>query len=196
MSQYYKKYMKKREEEKPSDFKLFIGAFLVIIAFFAILVTHLSLSMDTNIGENDEGGMKESGLGVKHLIDSRLRFIQMEDISGNTSTTQKTQDNNNLERYGRTVQEEAQKGYSGQYQNSYGYDTTQQARPYSQTYTTTQKAVSQPVSRPKATSYQAPVSIPTATPTTHRATTSAPAPHSTSSTPAHNIQKNLAPTGF
>ena len=90
MSQYYKKYMKKREEEKPSYLKLFIGAFLVMIVFFVIVATHLSSTVDTTIGENDEGDIKESGLGVKHLIDSRLRLIQMEDNSGSqTTNTQK-----------------------------------------------------------------------------------------------------------
>ena len=79
MSQYYKKYMKKREEEKPSYIKLFVGAFLIMMVFFVILATHLTSSVDTSIGENDEGDIKESGLGVKHLIDSRLRFIKMED---------------------------------------------------------------------------------------------------------------------
>ena len=79
MSQYYKKSMKKREEEKPSYAKLFVGAFLLMAVFFIIVATHLTLSVDTTIGENDEGDIKESGLGVKHLIDSRLRLIQMED---------------------------------------------------------------------------------------------------------------------
>ena len=85
MSQYYKKYMKKREEEKPSYAKLFVGAFLLMAVFFIIVATHLTLSVDTTIGENDEGDIKESGLGVKHLIDSRLRLIQMED-TGNLTT--------------------------------------------------------------------------------------------------------------
>lgn len=79
MSQYYKKYMKKREEEKPSYLKLFLYAFVLMIVFFIIVATHLTSSVDISIGENDEGDIKESGLGVKHLIDSRLRFIQMED---------------------------------------------------------------------------------------------------------------------
>ena len=85
MSQYYKKYMKKREEEKPSYLKLFIGAFLLMIVFFVIIATHLTSTVDISIGENDEGDIKESGLGVKHLIDSRLRFIKMEDESISTT---------------------------------------------------------------------------------------------------------------
>ena len=100
MSQYYKKYMKKREEEKPSYLKLFIYAFVLMIVFFVIVATHLTSSVDISIGENDEGDIKESGLGVKHLIDSRLRFIQMEDAGRiqskeveQTNLIENTQDN-------------------------------------------------------------------------------------------------------
>lgn len=80
-NQYYKKYMKQEEEseEKPSYMKLFFGAFFMMLVLFVLVAGHLSSSVDTAIGENDEGDIKESGLGVRHLIDSRLKFIQMED---------------------------------------------------------------------------------------------------------------------
>ena len=77
-NQYYKKYSK-QEEEKPSYIKLFFGAFFMMLILFVVIAVHLFSSVDTAIGENDEGDIKESGLGVKHLIDSRLKFIQMED---------------------------------------------------------------------------------------------------------------------
>ncbi len=77
-NQYYKKY-NKQEEEKPSYIKLFFGAFFMMLILFVVIAVHLFSSVDTAIGENDEGDIKESGLGVKHLIDSRLKFIQMED---------------------------------------------------------------------------------------------------------------------
>lgn len=76
-NQYYKKYNK--QEEKPSYIKLFFGAFFMMLILFVVIAVHLFSSVDTAIGENDEGDIKESGLGVKHLIDSRLKFIQMED---------------------------------------------------------------------------------------------------------------------
>lgn len=77
-NQYYKKYTK-QEEQKPSYLKLFLGAFFMMLILFVIIAVHLFSSLDTAIGENDEGDIKESGLGVRHLIDSRLKFIQMED---------------------------------------------------------------------------------------------------------------------
>lgn len=187
MSQYYKKYMKKREEEKPSYAKLFIIAFCVVIVFFVIVATHLVSSVDTSIGENDEGDIKESGLGVKHLIDSRLRFIQMEDNSGVSIQKEKTAD---IDKYNKTIQEEAKTGYSGNLQNSYGYEQTQETKPLSQTYNATQKSVNTP----------APVKPVTTAPQPVRVNVPAPAPtlksYSTTSSPAHNIQKNLTPTGM
>ena len=186
MSQYYKKYMKKREEEeKPGYLKLFVGAFLVMIVFFIIMATHLTLGIDTNIGENDEGDIKESGLGVKHLIDSRLRFIQMDDRSGGVNKDNK--ESSDIDKYGKTIKDEAEKGYSGQYQDSYGYDSTQHTKPYSQTYTNTKPEThttqpAKPVPTPVS------VSVPITAPT--------PAKPKPSTTPSHNIQKNLTPTGM
>jgi len=187
MSQYYKKYMKKREEEKPSYLKLFIGAFLIMIVFFVIVATHLTSGVDTSIGENDEGDIKETGLGVKHLIDSRLRFIQMEDISSPVTKKEKEQPET-IQQYGQTVQEEKDKGYEGNLKNSYGYEPTQQTKPYSQTYTTTQKTVTPPAQTTPAKT----VNIPTYTPVK----TTAPTPTTHTTTPTHSLQKNLAPTGM
>lgn len=178
MSQYYKKYMKKREEEKPSYLKLFIGAFLLMIVLFVIIATHLTSTVDISIGENDEGDIKESGLGVKHLIDSRLRFIKMEDESASIPKEKPA----NIEQYNKTITDEAEKGYSGNLQNSYGYDGTQQTKPYSQTYSTTQKQAAE----------EKTVNIPVQT-----SKPSAPTPQKTTvKPPTHNIQKNLTPTGM
>jgi len=70
---------RKPKQNKPEYLKLFLGAFFMMLILFILLAVHLFASVDTAIGENDEGDIKESGLGVKHLIDSRLKFIQMED---------------------------------------------------------------------------------------------------------------------
>ncbi len=181
MSQYYKKYMKKREEEKPGYGKLFVYAFLLMIVLFVIVATTLTSSVDTTIGENDEGDLKESGLGVKHLIDSRLRFIQMED----TSTVTPKKEPEAIDKYDKTIQEEARQGYSGNLQNSYGYESTQETKPLSQTYNNTQKQVTT-TPKPVTTAPQpVRVNIPATVPT--------PKP---SRSPAHSIQKNLAPTGM
>ena len=180
MSQYYKKYMKKREEEKPSYLKLFIGAFLLMIVFFVIIATHLTSTVDISIGENDEGDIKESGLGVKHLIDSRLRFIKMEDESISTTPKEKQSD---IETYNKTIGEEQKKGYSGNLENSYGYEATQQTKPYSQTYTTTKKQTEEN-------------NITVPVPATRQPSSAAPKPATPKTSPAHNIQKNLTPTGM
>ena len=194
MSQYYKKYMKKREEEKPSYAKLFIIAFCMIIVFFFILATHLTAGVDTSIGENDEGDIKESGLGVKHLIDSRLRFIQMEDTSGPAPKKEKDE---TIEQYGKTIKEEADKGYEGQLKNSYGYEPTQQTKPYSQTYTNTQNQYSAGTTGTHTNSASnnsyANRTYTVPPPSTQvRTTPTAPKPV----TPAHSLQKNLTPTGM
>ena len=188
MSQYYKKYMKKREEEKPSNLKLFIFAFLLMATFFIIVATHLTLSVDTTIGENDEGDIKESGLGVKHLIDSRLRLIQMED-SGKLSI--KDEKKNTIETFDKTIEPEKNDAYKGQLQNSYGYNQTQQTQPYSQTYSNAQKSVTTPVATPKpAVSTPKPITVPAQT--THVPISKPVAPP----TPSYQVQKNFTPTGM
>ena len=194
MSQYYKKYMKKREEEKPSYAKLFIIAFCMIIVFFFIVATHLTAGVDTSIGENDEGDIKESGLGVKHLIDSRLRFIQMEDASGPSVKKEKDE---TLEQYGKTIKEEADKGYEGQYKNSYGYEPTQQTKSYSPTYTNSQNQYSAGTTGASnnANNSYANRTYTVPTPQTQVRTTTTPATLKQVS-PAHNLQKNLTPTGM
>lgn len=196
MSQYYKKYMKKREEEKPSYAKLFIGAFLLMIVFFVIVATHLTSSVDTSIGENDEGDIKESGLGVKHLIDSRLRFIQMEDASGPATT--KKEEPATIQQYDKNIEEKQENTYSGKYQNSYGYDKTQETKPYSQTYANAQKqyntySAGTTGNSSSNNSYASRTyTVPTPQTQLRTNTTSTPKP----ATPTHNIQKNLTPTGM
>lgn len=169
MSQYYKKYMKRREEEKPGYLKLFFGAFLVMVIFFIILATHFSSSVDTTIGENDEGDTKESGIGVKHLIDSRLRFIQMED-----SSPSQTKDNDeSVSTLEKTMKDGNE--YSSKYENVYGEDMP----------------VPQPskseVVKTENTDYAS---------KTYTAPTPATQLRTNSVSPAHNIQKNLTPTGM
>lgn len=121
-NQYYKKYTK-NEEEKPSYMKLFFGAFFMMLILFVVIAVHLFSSVDTAIGENDEGDIKESGLGVKHLIDSRLKFIQMEDTDKRSS---KEAPNINPQKeqsmYGNSSEGEVQtQAFGGQnYSNPYG----------------------------------------------------------------------------
>ncbi len=188
MGQYYKKYMKKREEEKPSYLKLFIGGFLVMVVFFVILATHLVASVDTTIGENDEGDIKSSGLGVKkRLIDGRLKFIQMEDISGKTKTTS---DNVDIGTYENTVEVKKVEDYSGKYQKTYNYEPTQQTQPYSPTYNNTKtQCQNTGTQNQPATTVQRNYNMPAATPTKPKA----PTPVNVS---PHSIQKNLTPTGM
>ena len=173
MSQYYKKYMKKREEEKPGYLKLFFGAFLVMVIFFIILATHFSSSVDTTIGENDEGDTKESGIGVKHLIDSRLRFIQMED-----SSPSRMKDNDEtVSTLEKTMKDGSE--YSSKYENVYGGDV-QESVP--------KPCQSEVVKNNTETADYASKTYTAPTPATQLRTNSV--------SPAHNIQKNLTPTGL
>jgi len=123
-NQYYKKYIKKEDEveEKPSYVKLFFGAFFMMLVLFVLIAGHLSSSVDTAIGENDEGDIKESGLGVRHLIDSRLKFIQMEDTDKLPSTqAPKVVQPQVDDSYSNPQQSEVQtQPYRGQTQNPYG----------------------------------------------------------------------------
>ena len=195
MSQYYKKYMKKREEEKPSYAKLFIAAFLLMMVFFVILATHLTSSVDTSIGENDEGDMKESGLGVKHLIDSRLRFIQMEDASGPATKKEETA---TIQQYDKNIEEKQDNNYSGKYQNSYGYEATQETKPYSQTYANAQKQYNTYSAGTTGNSSSNNSSYASRTYTVPTPQTQVRTPSTTPkpAVPTHNIQKNLTPTGM
>lgn len=189
MGQYYKKYMKKVGEQKLSNGKLFIFAFFVMIIFFIIVATHLTLSVDTTIGENDEGDIKESGLGVKHLIDSRLRLIQMED-AGSVSIKETAKEKDTIDTYNKNIETTTNTGYKGNLDKSYGYNETQQTQPYSQTYNNTQKSVSVPSATPKpAVSTPKPVAVPAQT-------THVPLSKPATPVPTYQVHKNLAPTGM
>ena len=135
-NQYYKKY-NKQVEEKPSYIKLFFGAFFMMLILFVVIAVHLFSSVDTAIGENDEGDIKESGLGVKHLIDSRLKFIQMEDNNKLPSNQvpnviqskeeAMTQTNNSSDEV--QVQTFGGQDYSHPYGNSNSFSTSQTTFP-------------------------------------------------------------------
>lgn len=189
MSQYYKKYMKKRDEDKPSPMKLFIGVFLLMVMFCIIVATHAMISVDTTIGENDEGDIKESGLGVKHLIDSRLKFIQMEDRGSISGSDDKL--NNTINVYERTSDDNQQPAYQGQYQDSYGNNQTQPTKPLSQSYNNSQPS-SQTTTSTQTGAYQTqrpasntlkPAPVPTSKP-------------ASSYVPSYQVKKDLAPTGM
>jgi len=127
-NQYYKKYAKTQQEAKPSYVKLFFGAFFMMLILFVVLAIHLFSSVDTAIGENDEGDLKESGLGVKHLIDSRLKFIQMEDADGGLSNmTPKIiqSKEEEMSMYNNSEDEVQVQSFGGQdYSNPYGKNST------------------------------------------------------------------------
>ena len=135
-NQYYKKYTK-QEEEKPSYIKLFFGAFFMMLILFVVIAVHLFSSVDTAIGENDEGDLKESGLGVKHLIDSRLKFIQMEDSNklpsnqapGVIQSKEEAMNNSNNSSDEVKIQTFGGQDYSNPYGNSNSYSSTQTTFP-------------------------------------------------------------------
>lgn len=137
-NQYYKKYTK-QQDEKPSYLKLFFGAFFMMLILFVVIAVHLFSSVDTAIGENDEGDIKESGLGVKHLIDSRLKFIQMEDSDKRPANQvpsviqSKEQElstyNNNNDEGEVPLQTFGGQNYSNPYGNSNSYSGTQTTFP-------------------------------------------------------------------
>jgi len=46
---------RKPKQNKPEYLKLFLGAFFMMLILFILLAVHLFASVDTAIGENDEG---------------------------------------------------------------------------------------------------------------------------------------------
>lgn len=152
-NQYYKKY-NKQVEEKPSYVKLFFGAFFMMLILFVVIAVHLFSSVDTAIGENDEGDIKESGLGVKHLIDSRLKFIQMEDSNKLPSNQVPNVIQSKEEAMNQTTSTsgEAQvQTFGGQdYSNPYGNSNT-----YSSTQTTFPDVERAPIKHPTGVQQQA-----------------------------------------
>lgn len=199
MGQYYKKYMKKREEEKPSYAKLFIGAFLLMIVFFMSVVIHFT--PDTTIGENDEGNIKESGLGVKkQLIDSRLRFIQMED-SGRASVKENLDDKDIIQTYNKDIEVKSKTLQKEELEKTNTYKEIQLNQSNSVQKPTTSNVVTKPsavstipapVTRPSVSITQS-VSKPVVPVT--RPTVPVAQPVKTY-TPSYQVQKNLAPTGM
>lgn len=188
MSQYYKKYMKKREEEKPSYAKLFVGAFLLMVVFFMSVVIHFT--PDTTIGENDEGDIKESGLGVKHLIDSRLKLIQMED-TGNVTIKEGLDKKDVVETYNKELDEKVK---------TLQKEEVEKTSTYKEIQSNQLNNVSKPatvVTKPVVTStVPAPVTR-TSVPTSVQPVAKPPVPVQPKTyTPTYNVQKNLAPTGM
>jgi len=123
--------------------KLFFAAFFMMLLLFVIVAVHLFSSVDTAIGENDEGDIKESGLGVRHLIDSRLKFIQMEDsdkLPSNQAPNVILQKEEEYSKYNKKSDEgEVQtqvfggQNYSNPYGNNNSYSKSQISFPEQQT---------------------------------------------------------------
>lgn len=90
----YSRYKKNKKKEEDPQKGLLIGltTFFVMLLLFTGIAKSLSPNVDVEIGEDEEVGAKESGLGVKGFIDDRLKMIQMEDkMQGSTTRTDTAQ---------------------------------------------------------------------------------------------------------
>lgn len=89
----YDRYKKKRKKENSKNNALtFVITFFVTLLFFTLIAKSLSPDIDVTIGDDSGTDAKETGLGVKKFIDSRLKMIQMDDNSN--SVPIKTDDRN------------------------------------------------------------------------------------------------------
>lgn len=78
----YDRYKKKRKKENSKNNALtFVITFFVTLLLFTLIAKSLSPDVDVTIGDNSGTDAKETGLGVKKFIDSRLKMIQMDDNS-------------------------------------------------------------------------------------------------------------------
>lgn len=78
----YDRYKKNKSRgNSKSSMAIFITTFFVTLLFFTIVAKSLSPNVDVRIGNESETDAKETGLGVKKLIDERLKIIQLDDNS-------------------------------------------------------------------------------------------------------------------
>ena len=76
-----KRYKKQKGVNTQSILTVFVTTFLIMLVFFIGAAKHMTPSVDVAIGEDSAVETKETGLGVKSFIDSRLKAIQSEDTS-------------------------------------------------------------------------------------------------------------------
>lgn len=79
--EYTKRYKKQKNVTAQNILTVFTTTFLIMLVFFIGAAKHITPSVDVTIGEDSATETKESGLGVKGFIDSRLKAIQSEDVS-------------------------------------------------------------------------------------------------------------------
>src|SRR5574344_318826 len=91
----YERYKKRKETNPNRRIFIFAMTFFVTLLGFSIFAKVLSPDVDVSIGSDSEMEAKDTGLGVKHFIDERLKLIQMED-STNKSETKVTENNEYL----------------------------------------------------------------------------------------------------
>lgn len=77
----YKKQKQKRNKSNQDNniLILFISSFLIMLVLFTGIAKHMTPEVNVGVDEESNTELKESGLGVKHFIDDRLKSIQMED---------------------------------------------------------------------------------------------------------------------
>lgn len=89
----YKK--KKKKDESQKIMLMFVTTFFITLLLFTVVANGLSPNVDVTIGNDTETDVKESGLGVKKFIDSRLKVIQMEDNSSETGFNENSREKKN-----------------------------------------------------------------------------------------------------
>ncbi len=77
----YERYKNKKESNPNRRLFIFLTTFLATLVVFSVIAKSLSPDVDVTIGNETETEAKDTGLGVKHFIDDRLKMIQMEDTS-------------------------------------------------------------------------------------------------------------------
>lgn len=82
----YDRYKKKKTDKSKNGLMMAVTTFFATLLIFTLVAKSLSPNVDVSIGEDTETDAKETGLGVKKFIDERLKIIQQEDTSGQTTT--------------------------------------------------------------------------------------------------------------
>jgi hypothetical protein len=85
----YSRYKKNKKKNNKKSTAIFIATFCGMLLFFIGAARILSPDVDINIGNDPDYEAKDTGLGVKKFIDSRLKMIQNDD-NGQSVQTQGT----------------------------------------------------------------------------------------------------------
>lgn len=76
-----KRYKKQKSVDVKNILAVFTTTFIIMLVFFIGAAKQITPNVDVSIGEDSTTETKETGLGVKGFIDSRLKSIQSEDSS-------------------------------------------------------------------------------------------------------------------